>query len=287
MCLCGGFLIKSAPGLAQQLEIANQLAAAGSYTAACYEFERQAWLASDNTALANALVGKTKSLILEGNYSEAYRTTGRFRYETLSDSMVIRCRHTAALAAYLASDYNSAVFEIQQLLFLVNDTSKTSGSLYILALSYNEKREWQKADSVLHIMVKRSGSSKFVRDSLNGVLSQSYASKGFPKLKNPDTAQKWSTFIPGAGHIYAGYVGEGLLNLTLTAASLGFIGYEIYVAYYITAFTIGSGMFQHFYFGGINRAAFLVDKRNYRNLRDFNDPRRVQILQMQELLYKE
>ncbi|HEX5001120.1 MAG TPA: hypothetical protein VFW78_01380 [Bacteroidia bacterium] len=269
------------------METANRLTAAGNYTAACYEFERQAWLSTDNTTLANALMGKAGSLIMEGNYSEAYRTTGRFRYETLSDTTVIRCRHTAALAAYLASDYNSAIAEIQQLLFLVNDTSKTSSSLFILALSYNENREWLKADSVLQVMVRRSAVPKNMKDSLEEVLSQSYAPQRFPKLKNPDTAQKWSTFIPGAGHIYAGYVGEGLLNFSLTAASLGFIGYEIYVAYYITAFTIGSGIFQHFYFGGINRAAFLADKRNYRNLRDYNDPRRVQVLQMQELLYGE
>jgi hypothetical protein len=66
---------------------------------------------------------------------------------------------------------------------------------------------------------------------------------------------------------------------------LGFIGYHIYIAHYLTAFTIGSGLFQHFYFGGINRAGFLADKRNYVNLRKFNDPRKELIMHAQYLLY--
>jgi hypothetical protein len=108
----------------------------------------------------------------------------------------------------------------------------------------------------------------------------------YPKLKDKDKAIKWATFLPGSGHIYAGYTGEGIMNLTLQAASLGFIGYHIYISHFVSAFTIGSGMFQHFYFGGINRVQFLVDKRNYINNRKFNDPVKDLVVGIQMFLYK-
>ena len=82
------------------------------------------------------------------------------------------------------------------------------------------------------------------------------------KLKKPSRAEWLSTFVPGLGQTYSGYVGEGIAGFGLNAIALGFIGYNFFLTNYLTVFTVGSGVMQKFYFGGRRRAYYLAEKRN-------------------------
>jgi TM2 domain-containing membrane protein YozV len=283
--LCAGFLTDQGGVQAQLTTDPATLVAGGNYFAAGYAYEKQAWLATDNTEHAIALISRISCYFMENRFEDAYIASGRFRYEGLHDTLETKCRHVAAWTAFLSGKYSESISELKQLHFMVQDTNLTATSLFLMALSYNELRQWQEADSVLQLMVHRADITSSIKDSLSRILHAQYDPRHIPKLKSRDKAELWSTFIPGSGQIYAGYVGEGVLNFSLQVASLAFIGYHIYIAHYLTAFTIGSGLFQHFYFGGVNRAGFLADKRNYTNLRAFNDPRKLMILQIQELIY--
>ena len=78
---------------------------------------------------------------------------------------------------------------------------------------------------------------------------------------NIKKATKLSSFIPGSGQIYLGYWGEGLTNASLQLCSVAFIAYNIIAAQYFTAITLGTGLLQKFYVGGINRVKYLGNKK--------------------------
>ena len=88
---------------------------------------------------------------------------------------------------------------------------------------------------------------------------------------NVNKAAKMSSFIPGSGQIYLGYWSEGLVNATLQLGSVAFIGYNLISAQYFTAITLGTGILQRFYVGGINRVKYLGNKKNDQMVRKFND----------------
>lgn len=81
------------------------------------------------------------------------------------------------------------------------------------------------------------------------------------KRKNPDTA-RWLSMIPGAGHFYAGKVGEGIFSLFLNAASIGFIALELSSGLYVGAFLGGGILLSQPYLGGTERAIQLVYEYN-------------------------
>lgn len=79
--------------------------------------------------------------------------------------------------------------------------------------------------------------------------------------KNPNTA-RWLSMIPGAGHFYAGKVGEGIFSLFLNAASIGFIALELSSGLYVGAFLGGGILLSQPYLGGTERAIQLVYEYN-------------------------
>lgn len=81
-------------------------------------------------------------------------------------------------------------------------------------------------------------------------------------LKNPDAA-RWLSMLPGAGHFYAGAVGEGFFSLALNAAAIAFIALELSSGLYVGAFLGGGIMLSQPYLGGTERAIQLVNEYNY------------------------
>jgi len=268
-----------------QIPDADSLVAAGNYPEAAAEYERHFYFAITPESKATALLNKAECYKRMELYEDAYQVTSRINFESLNDTLISLIKFQSALSAYLSKDFNAAASEMMQMNFYVTDTSLTGSYQFLYALILNEKQEWRQAEDKIKLMINRSPADHFIKDSLRTIVNEIYDSTAYPKMKKTETAIRWATFLPGSGHIYAGYTGEGIMNFALQAASLGFIGYHIYISHYITALTIGSGMFQHFYFGGINRVQYLVEKRNYRNTRNFNDPLKTLIMSMQETLY--
>jgi len=119
-----------------------------------------------------------------------------------------------------------------------------------------------------------------VKDSLLIIISEIYHAGDYPKFKKLKKAQTLSTFLPGAGQLYAGYLGEGLTNVSLQLAALAFTGYAFLSHYYLTAFIVGYGIFSKFYIGGINRLEYLVNKKNYELLRGYNHRLKEEIIDL-------
>jgi hypothetical protein len=105
-----------------------------------------------------------------------------------------------------------------------------------------------------------------------------YNLKAIPKYKSEKKAGKLSSFLPGTGQIYAGYFAEGAVSVLFQLAGLSFGVYSFFIKNYITSVLIGYSFFQKFYLGGVQRAEFLVRKRNYLVKRKFNDKAKNYIL---------
>jgi len=90
-----------------------------------------------------------------------------------------------------------------------------------------------------------------------------------PKALDPEKARKLATFLPGFGHAYAGEWGEGMLNLGLNFAALGFGLWQGLTGFPATGYLVGAGLLQKFYMGGIRRATFLAQRENHLRAQGF------------------
>jgi hypothetical protein len=241
------------------------------YQLAGIHFDQIAYLAFDNTIKTNALLKKADCYLERKEFAKAEIVLSRIYYADLNDSLIFNCRFKTALASYLNSNFGEAESQVIQAKSFISDTNLVYQIYPLYVLILNESRKYEEAKHALIAYVKHH-----VKDSLSSLKLikeiESYYQLGkIPIMKNPEKAKKLSMFLPGTGQIYAGYFWEGALNVSLQLVGLGFTGLCIWNKYYFTGAFVGFSIFQKFYGGGMNRAQFLAEKRNYVNARKFND----------------
>lgn len=210
-----------------------------------------------------------ESLKFAGDYAKALEVFENIGVST-QDTLFGYVFYQRVLSAYLDGNYNKAEFFIEQEQFMTEDTFDNDiVPLHILVLAENEK--FEDAFTLLEQYLEKSGKTGLVSiDSLRQLAN---------KYKNPEKATALSTFIPGSGQIYDGYPGNGILSFLLQVTSLAFVGYNVLNEYYLIGIFTGGGLFQKFYFGGIQNASNLAVKRNYQI-------RRVIVKKLKNILYK-
>jgi hypothetical protein len=270
---------------AQQRPNADSLFAQGDWPNAAVEFERRIYTGANAFEKTKALISKSKCLRNQEKYDAAFEATKRIPYDAINDTLIVSARYESALAAYLGGNFSMAESELVQMQFYVTDSTLYADELFLQVLVLNEQRKWNESKEVFMRMVQLSNASQEEKKFFLTVADSLYNPENYPKLKKKEVAANWARYLPGAGHLYAGFAGEGIMNLTLQLASIGFMGYNFFIHHYVTTFTVGSGMLQHFYFGGINRAQFLVEKRNYLNQQKYNVPLKQKTLEIQAELY--
>lgn len=260
--------------------IADSLFISGKFYAASVEYEREAFLSAGNAARTKALLKKSDCFLQSGNYEEAEKTTERLIYSGLNDTLVTECRYHSALCSYLAGNFSNAENHLLQMQAFVKDSTLTRPSLPLYALVLNELQRWEEAKQKALQAIRVSGLSDTEKDTLAKKVNSLYTPANYPHLKNMVKAQNMSSFLPGLGQLYAGYFGEGVASALVNAASLGLVAYLIIAPphLYLTGLLGASPLFTKFYFGGINRLAYLVEKRNYKVLRNYNDSLKKMIL---------
>jgi TM2 domain-containing membrane protein YozV len=251
--------------------VADSLFQSGSFHESALEYERIVFKQTGNIQTVEALIGKAKCYIQLKDCKKALTEFKRIQFRGLNDTLQYRVRYEIALCSYLSGDVAEAKSQFEQMRFYFRDSTIMYPTLVLQILTNNELYNWQEAYSNALFYIQLNVQDSLVADSLEETLRSFYNSKRIPKLRNPDKARLLSTFIPGAGQMYAGYPLEGLLNFTLQVLSLAGGIYGIYTHYYFTGYVIGFGLFQKFYFGGINRAFRLAEKKNYQEVRKFNE----------------
>ena len=116
-----------------------------------------------------------------------------------------------------------------------------------------EQQKWEKARNETKIYFQKAD----IQEPVDSVFNRHQ-----PELKDPDRAGLLSTFLPGSGQFYAGRAGEGFTSFFFHISALGWGTYNVITGYFATALITGGGLFQSFYFGGIERAEHLAESHN-------------------------
>lgn len=234
-------------------------------------YDQIAYLAGDNSVKTNALLKKADCYLERKEFAKAEMVLARIYYADLTDSMIFFGRYKSALASYLNSNFGEAESQVIQAKSFLLDSNLVYKMYPLYVLILNESRKYEESRNILTSYVNYEVQDSSTKVKLLSQIEEHYHMSHIPKMKNPEKAKKLSMFMPGTGQLYAGYFWEGALNVSLQLAGLGFTGLCIWNKYYFTGAFVGFSIFQKFYGGGMNRAQFLTEKRNYKLQRKFND----------------
>ncbi len=253
----------------QKFRLADSLFSQGKFQAARIEYERIIFYSQKIEEQNFAHLRKAKCFKQEHLFSQAVDELSQIRFSNISDSLNYQARYEIALCSFLAGDFSQAKSQILQMKYFVKDSTKVKQSLFLEVLIFNELREYQmahqKAKEWVYFTFPDSLQEKIVQK-----IDSFYNERNIPVLKKRNIL-RWVSFLPGAGHCYAGYWAEGFWNFFLNAACLSFGVFQVYFGYYFTGYFIGAGLLEKFYFGGMRRSHFLLEKRNYLETQNFND----------------
>lgn len=240
------------------------------------EYERIAYQSIDQNEIALALIKKGDCCIANENFDDAEFTLSRIKFNDLPDSIFFNAHYKNAFACYLNGNYSAADGHLLQIQNLLEDSVYIIKSLLLHAMVLNELDKFADAKQKLLLYVNSIKVEN--KGQLLNEIELAYQEKNIPKYKDPEKANKLSTFLPGVGQLYAGYFWEGAASVAFQLVGLSFGVYSFFIKNYITSVLIGLSFFQKFYLGGVKRAEFLVNKRNYIVKRKFNDRTKKMIL---------
>lgn len=238
-------------------------------------------LIQDNISLnekVNYQIAKAAYFKQKQWYTDAGDAYAKIYLDELNDSAKYNILYQSALCYYLSENFPEALSQFLYMSNYVSDSALIAKSIPLYALVLNETIQWEEAHNMLDNYLcafpemQKNGTANRV-DSI-------YSNKTQPKLKDPGKAETLNTFLPGLGYIYAGYIGEGIVNTGAQLFFLGLTGVGIYYKYYISAALGGFQIFSRFYKGGLSRTPFLVEKRNYLLKKKYNQKLKILILQL-------
>lgn len=219
------------------------------YKNAALEYEYLYYSAKDIQTQNFALFNKAQVEKLNKQYSLSAQTLARIPSYSLSSEQKDSVYYQMLLCYYLYNDTTKARELLNNMDIIVKQNA--SKQLKIMEIiSLNELYEYEQAEKI----------AQTFSDTIYNNL---------PKLKSEKTAHNLA-FIPGLGHIYAGYTWEGIFTFLTNAGVLSFGIYQALNGDYITAYIGGAGILSATYLGQQRKAVQFTKKHNYKKTRSFN-----------------
>ncbi|WP_229365871.1 hypothetical protein [Fibrisoma montanum] len=274
-CLICTFLCVTCSSRAQSsgyqsgLTTADSLLTANQYFEAGIAYERVLFENTDTASTYKALLGKVVSLKKLGRYGAAVTFINSQYLNGYPDSVRYQLRYQQILCSYLAGQFENTRSLLEQLPVEHSDAPYSPLLGCIRVLTLNELHRWPEAAIAYREALARSGADTTLTDPY----------RRLPKLKRETKAQWLSTFLPGAGQLYAGKPGEAILSILVQSAGLYFGVTSFLNAYYLSAWGVGAALFGSFHAGGIRRSQELVRQYNQRQISAFNQRVKTQLLQ--------
>lgn len=244
---------------------ADSLYAAENYFEAAIEFERL-YFYSNNRMDRNELLFK-KALCYKAlkKYSKSFESLQRIMMFGLSEEEKIKYTYELSLLAHLSSEYEQCKLYLKSLERFKVDSNLTINILYLGAMNSIMLNEIEQSKQyVINYLNKTKDSLPISKNDVEIL----YSKKNLPKIKS-EKLLFYISFIPGLGQMYAGNIGEGMLNSFLNAAAFTFGVYQIWHAFYFTGYFVGALSINKFYFGGRERAKLLLTVHNRNELIEF------------------
>ena len=263
--LCGISLISNSAVLK-----ADSLYASGNYFEASIEYERLLFQGSEDVD-ANLLRYK-KALCYRKmkDFERAINVLQSTYFPDAGDSLYRFVCYEQSLCFYLNKEPARALWKIDEFFHRSSDSASFGVFLPVKILSLHETYKWKEAEQSFIEFVELQQFPQEKENSLKELAAELYSKKNLPRIKSLKAAENWSRFIPGAGQIYAGNPGEGIVNLLINASVLTFAGIEVYNGFYITGYLAGLGFFNKTYHGGMKRARVIATRKNTAQMVEFN-----------------
>ncbi len=247
---------------------ADQLFADGNYFEAAIAYERIIFLSESPEAKVRANLAKAEALKQSGMFDQARRDLQRSLSYRDNDSLRLEVWYQFAFCSYMAghpAEARSALLQISHLF-----DPEPQHRLYLLeSLVLADLQQWYALRSTLRSWFIAFSQDTPAKESALAEFDHLLEHTLLLQGRTAERARLWSTFIPGAGQLYAGEASWGMLNAFSQLSGLG--GFALMAAngYWIAGAVIGLGAFQSFYFGGIKQAGELTDAANKSRLDEF------------------
>ncbi|WP_245581641.1 tetratricopeptide repeat protein [Rudanella lutea] len=251
------------------LQQADSLAGSGRFFEAGIAYDRVGFEEADSAARLSAVLGKVHCLKQQGRFAPAVQYLNGEVTNAYPDSVLLMLRHEQITCAYLAGQFENALSLLERLPYLHPDRpTETPLTRVVRILSLNELQRWPEAGAAYRQLLAQTGA-----DTTKTPYGQ------LPRLKSEQKAERLSTFIPGGGQFYAGKPGEAILSILVQSAGLYFGVTNFLAGYYLSAWGVGAALFGSFHAGGIRRSQHLVREYNSRQVRQFNETVKKEVLQ--------
>ncbi len=257
--------------------------ASGNYFEASIEYERLIFQAKSQANLNYYKYKKALCYKKMGEFDQALEELQPIYFSNLRDSLYRFVCYEQSLCYYLNGDPAHALWKIDEFFHRSTDSASFHFFMPVKILALNETYQWDEAKKSFLQYVNMLNFSSDKSEELEQVVRNLYNKKNRPRIKSEKKAENWSRFIPGAGQMYAGSCGEGIINLLINASVLTFAGFQIYNGFYITGYLAGLGFFNKTYHGGMKRAGVLASQKNKKLIGNFNHEINTEILSEFEL----
>lgn len=248
---------------------ADSLFSVQRYFEASVAYERILFSGSNINDRYYAINRKTQCLKQQRLFDQAVNFLKPYLTETLPDSARYQLFTEQIVCDYLAGNYENAVSAVEQINIEFSSRKPDAKLLLIEILSLNKLQRWNRAAEVY---------AAFFSEGKPATYENPYVH--LPRLKSVNKAQWLSTFIPGAGQLYAGKPLEAFVSIIIQGAGLYYGITSFLDHYYLSAWLAGAGLFGSFHMGGVRRSEVLVNQYNQKQADAFNR-------HVEELLLKE
>lgn len=267
--LCGIFLTNS-NGQSAEMQKAHKLRDEGKFFKAvvAYEYVVFKYPHSEESLESRYNKGLCYRYLLQ--YEKALQELQSIRLFNIDPTLRNMVLYEKALNHFMLQEANEAMWELNKI--KAPDPALLSDKIIPLKiLIYNQQRNFTNSNKELvsYLLAEVNDGATLMK--LGGVIQELYQDKNLPRQYKEITARHWSRFVPGAGQVYAGKVGEGLISFLINASLLSFGIYELWNAYYFTGYMVGFGVMYKTYTGGMSRAANLSKAKTHNDMIDYNN----------------
>lgn len=263
--LCGIFLTSNASTLKS-----DSLFASGKYFEASIEYERLIFQAKSQENLNYYRYRKALCYKKMRLFDLALDELQPIYFTNPEDSLYRLVCYEQSLCFYLSGEPARALWKIDEYLHRSKDSTSFRYFMPVRIFSLNETFQWNEAKKCFLEYLNMQHFTPERKSEMEQMVGDLYGKKSRPRIKSVNKAENLSRFVPGAGQIYAGNTGEGIINFLINASVLTFAGYQVYNGFYITGYLAGLGFFNKTYHGGMKRAGDLASRKNQKLMVDFN-----------------
>ncbi len=241
------------------------------YFEAAVSFERIYFTSEDTQTKIIANLKRAEALKQMGAFTKARNDLQRSVHVNIHADLHQKVLYEMAFCDYMAGNFTSSLAFLSQIEHYYPVFRESIEVERLFALTNVMLGNWEKSREHTVVLIEKSLSSQMIKDSLVTETANLFCNCKWPIEKSEKRAGMLSTFLPGSGQVYAGYPGKGILNAGSQLLALSFAGVMMWQGLYITGFTVGLGLFQSFYFGGIRQANFLTHQSNLGDFADYKE----------------